>query len=122
MTRRWGLVLGCGGFLGAAWMPGALAAIQGRHGWDPRDAALMIGTSAGSVMSALLRSGQAVDELYAAHAEETATAWATDLPVAGPLPVCRTLPTTSTARRTGRGSPPSAGDRCRYCSRPGELR
>jgi NTE family protein len=67
-------------------MLGALAALQEKHDWDPRDAALMVGTSAGSVMSALLRSGQAVDELYTAHAEETATARATDLPDAGPLP------------------------------------
>lgn len=92
MTRRRGLILGGGGFLGAAWMVGALAAIEEQHGWDPRDAAVMVGTSAGSVLAALLRSGQPVGELYAAHAEESATALATDLPDAGPLPDLPGLP------------------------------
>jgi NTE family protein len=73
-------------------MLGALAAIEEQHSWDPRDAALMVGTSAGSVLAAMLRSGQAVDELYAAHARETATAQATDLPDAGPLPGLPKLP------------------------------
>ena len=50
--RRWGLVLGGGGVLGAAWMVGALGALQRVQGLDPRDADLVVGTSAGSVMPA----------------------------------------------------------------------
>jgi NTE family protein len=52
-TRR-AVVLGGGGVLGAAWMIGALAAVQDAYGWDPRDADVLVGTSAGSVLAALL--------------------------------------------------------------------
>jgi NTE family protein len=62
-TRAWGLVLGGGGVLGGAWMVGALAALAETHGLDPRDADLIIGTSAGSVTAALLGAGVSVDEL-----------------------------------------------------------
>ncbi len=62
MTRR-GLVLGAGGVLGAAWTVGALDAVQEHLGWDPRDADVIIGTSAGSVMTASLACGISVDQL-----------------------------------------------------------
>ena len=62
MTRR-GLVLGAGGVLGAAWTTGALDALQRGGGWDPREAEVLIGTSAGSVLAASLGCGVAVDEL-----------------------------------------------------------
>lgn len=57
-----GLVLGAGGVLGAAWTIGALAALQD-SGWDPREAQVLIGTSAGSVMAAALGCGVGVDAL-----------------------------------------------------------
>lgn len=60
---RRGLVLGGGGVLGAAWMIGALAALQDAFGWDPRDAEVIVGTSAGSVLAAMLGSGIAVESL-----------------------------------------------------------
>jgi NTE family protein len=63
MNGRWGLVLGGGGVLGGAWMVGALTAFQQVHGLDPRDAELIVGTSAGSVTAALLGAGVSVDEL-----------------------------------------------------------
>jgi NTE family protein len=66
-TRPRGLVLGAGGFLGAAWSLGALAAVQDATGWDVTRADLMVGTSAGSVLAAQLRAGHQVDELTAAH-------------------------------------------------------
>lgn len=59
----WGLVLGGGGVLGAAWMVGALAALERVHRLDPRDADVIVGTSAGSVMAALLGAGVSVTEL-----------------------------------------------------------
>ena len=62
MTRT-GLVLGAGGVLGAAWTIGALAALQEERGFDPRDAEVLIGTSAGSVLSAFLGCGVGVDVL-----------------------------------------------------------
>jgi NTE family protein len=64
MSRRRGLVLGAGGLLGAAWTLGALAAVQDSLGWDAREADLMVGTSAGSVLTGLLRAGVSVSELY----------------------------------------------------------
>lgn len=62
---RRGLVLGGGGVLGAAWMVGALAALRDVHGIDPRDCDIIVGTSAGSVLAALLGAGVSVDQLVA---------------------------------------------------------
>ena len=53
---RRGLVLGAGGVLGAAWTIGALTAVQDELGWDPREAEVLIGTSAGSVLALLPNS------------------------------------------------------------------
>lgn len=52
-----GIVLGGGGMLGAAWMVGALCALEEVHGFDPRKADVIVGTSAGSVLAALLGAG-----------------------------------------------------------------
>jgi NTE family protein len=60
---RRGLVLGGGGILGAAWMVGALKALEEIHGFDPRAADYIVGTSAGSVLSSLLGAGVSVDQL-----------------------------------------------------------
>ena len=62
MTTR-GLVLGAGGVLGAAWTIGALAAVEEEYGWDPREADVIIGTSAGSVLASMLGSGIGVEQL-----------------------------------------------------------
>ncbi|MDQ1747543.1 MAG: hypothetical protein QOD07_1806 [Frankiaceae bacterium] len=62
-SLRRGLVLGGGGVLGASWMIGALAALEDTCGWDPREAEVLVGTSAGSVLSGLLGCGVAVDTL-----------------------------------------------------------
>ena len=58
---RRGLVLGAGGVLGFAWMVGALAALEAEEGFDARDADVCIGTSAGSILAALLGSGVSVE-------------------------------------------------------------
>ncbi len=60
---RRGLVLGAGGVLGAAWTIGALAAIRDQLGWDPASADVLVGTSAGSVIAAMLASGLSVETL-----------------------------------------------------------
>jgi NTE family protein len=60
---RRGLVLGGGGVLGAAWMIGALSALSDSLDWDPREAEVIVGTSAGSVLAALLGSGLSVEQL-----------------------------------------------------------
>jgi hypothetical protein len=62
---RTGLVLGAGGVLGAAWMTGALAALQQRLPWPAGEFDVIVGTSAGSVLAAALRCGLTVDEIVA---------------------------------------------------------
>lgn len=59
---RWGLVLGGGGVLGAAWLVGALEALEAARGIDARKAEVILGTSAGSVVGALLAAGVSVAE------------------------------------------------------------
>ena len=61
---RRGLVLGGGGTLGAAWMIGALCALEESRGVDVRDSHLIVGTSAGSILAALLGAGAAAEELW----------------------------------------------------------
>lgn len=57
-----GLVLGGGGLAGFAYHTGTLAALQRLTGWDPRTAEIMVGTSAGSGIAALLRGGVSASE------------------------------------------------------------
>src|SRR3954470_14330994 len=52
-----GLVLGAGGVMGGAWLTGGLHALATETGWDPASADYVVGTSAGSMMGALLASG-----------------------------------------------------------------
>jgi NTE family protein len=54
---RVGLVLGAGGVRGIAFTAGALAVLEHDHGWDARTADIVVGTSAGAVVGALLRAG-----------------------------------------------------------------
>jgi NTE family protein len=62
---RIGLVLGAGGAVGHAFHAGVLAAVAESSGWDPRDAEVIVGTSAGSVVGALLRAGASAPDLAA---------------------------------------------------------
>lgn len=66
---RIGLVLGGGGASGLAFHAGVLWALHHDLGWDPRTADIIVGTSAGSIVGALLRSDVAPEDL---------AAWATD--------------------------------------------
>lgn len=54
---RVGLVLGAGGVVGAAWLIGALQALEDETGWSPGTAERIVGTSAGSVIGALTAGG-----------------------------------------------------------------
>jgi NTE family protein len=85
--RRTALVLGAGGVLGAAWMTGALPAVQERLGQPAADVDLIVGTSAGSVLAAGLRCGLSIDEMIAHQrgAPVGTLADAADL-TRGPLP------------------------------------
>ena len=54
---RVGLVLGAGGVQGGAWLTGGLEGLASETGWDPASAELIVGTSAGSMLAALLAAG-----------------------------------------------------------------
>jgi len=62
---RVGLVLGAGGVVGAAWMTGALQAVQERLGRPLGEVDLIVGTSAGSVLAAALRCGVSIEQMVA---------------------------------------------------------
>lgn len=49
--------------LGAAWAVGALQAIEEVHGIDPREFDVIVGTSAGSVLGALVGAGVSIEAL-----------------------------------------------------------
>ncbi len=72
MTRI-GLVLGAGGVTGEAFHRGVLAALTDVSGFDPRSAAIVVGTSAGSIVGASLRcaDGVAADRALPAPPDET---------------------------------------------------
>lgn len=63
---RVGVVLGAGGVLGHAFHAGVLAAIAEVTGFDAKDADRLVGTSAGSVVAALLAGGMPAADLAAA--------------------------------------------------------
>jgi NTE family protein len=54
---RTAVVLGAGGVVGHAFHVGVLSALADEFGWDARQAELIVGTSAGSVVGASLRAG-----------------------------------------------------------------
>jgi len=60
---RIGLVLGAGGSVGCAYHAGVLYSLLHHTGWDAREAESIVGTSAGSLVGALLRSGVDPEEL-----------------------------------------------------------
>lgn len=55
-VSRVGLVLGGGGITGAAYEMAALMAIELATGWNPNDAEVIVGTSSGAFVSALVRN------------------------------------------------------------------
>jgi NTE family protein len=63
VTAARALVLGGGGVAGIAWEIGLLAGLA-EHGVDVRDADLVIGTSAGSIVGTFLRGDTPLAELY----------------------------------------------------------
>lgn len=62
---RVGLVLGAGGPVGHAFHAGVLRALEHAIGWDARTVDLVVGTSAGAQVGALLRAGLHGDDLAA---------------------------------------------------------
>lgn len=67
---RVGLVLGGGGITGASYHLAALLAINMATGWDPNEAEVIVGTSAGSFVASTVRAGAlSVDSIV--RADET---------------------------------------------------
>jgi len=52
-----GLVLGGGGITGAAYHFGALLALRMATGWEPNEASVIVGTSSGAFVGAMVRGG-----------------------------------------------------------------
>ena len=67
MSGSRALVLGGGGVAGIAWEIGLLAGLA-EHGVDVRNADLVVGTSAGSIVGTLLGGGASLPDLYARQA------------------------------------------------------
>jgi len=87
VAERRALVIGCGGVLGGAWSIATLAALQRQLRWDPREAQVLIGTSSGAVLAALLGAGVAVERLQASQRGEAPDCvWNHDRDTGGVLP------------------------------------
>ncbi|MFZ0626638.1 MAG: patatin-like phospholipase family protein [Acidimicrobiia bacterium] len=72
---RVGLVLGGGGITGAAYEMAALMTIRLATGWDPDDAEVVVGTSGGSFVTALVRNqALTLDSLVLAEDDRDAVA------------------------------------------------
>jgi NTE family protein len=64
------LVFGGGGVLGGTWAVGALSTWQDTTGLDPAEVDIIVGTSAGSVLAALVASGVSIGELITHYRDE----------------------------------------------------
>ncbi|MBB1031670.1 patatin, partial [Dietzia sp. SLG310A2-38A2] len=60
---RTALVLGCGGTIGGAWAIAAMHALAEQTGFDPREADVLLGTSAGAELVTMVGGGVGIDEL-----------------------------------------------------------
>lgn len=84
---RRALVLGCGGVAGAAWSIATLHALQAELDWDPRQADIFVGTSAGAVLATLLACGISVEALLACQqGKNNHSLWNHDQDTGGALP------------------------------------
>lgn len=70
MSPRRGIVLGGGGVLGGTWAVGALIALEQAFDFDPREAEIIVGTSAGAVLAALLGAGVSPEQLRQRYNDE----------------------------------------------------
>jgi NTE family protein len=77
---RYALILGGGGTVGVSWTIGALHSFADTLGIDLNDAVVMVGTSAGSVVAALIRTGHPLADAVAEEREPPRSSgggWAT---------------------------------------------
>ncbi|HMJ10253.1 MAG TPA: patatin-like phospholipase family protein [Polyangiaceae bacterium] len=86
-SKKRALVLGCGGVAGAAWQIATLAELERALGWDAREADVLVGTSAGAVLAALLGAGVSVERMVRSQLGELANdCWNHDEDTGGPRP------------------------------------
>jgi NTE family protein len=102
-----GLVLGAGGVAGHAWHAGVLAALHEGLGWDGRDADVVVGTSAGSAVAAILRAGMAPADVFARATGAPLSTEATQLVTAAGIGAPYTAPR-PTPPATARGYAPAS--------------
>lgn len=101
------LVIGCGGTIGGAWAVAALDELTRQTGWDPHDAAVMQGTSAGAEMVTMLSAGHRPADLVEMQAgtshDAVLTAHLADTPPSLPgVPgLRRPMPSTLWTRKGG---------------------
>ena len=109
-----GLVLGGGGIAGFAYIATALSVLQQLTGWDPRNAAVMVGTSAGANVGGLLRGGtpigDSIDEIMTLPTNQRSSERLQELRVREADRAIRLLPTSlkMAAREAARGPKMSA--------------
>ena len=72
MSPRIGLFLGGGGTVGIAWEGGVLAGLADACGFDPTECAVIIGTSAGSVVGAFVAHGNDPHDILSTRGERSA--------------------------------------------------
>jgi len=83
-----GLALGCGGTLGMSWTVATLAELERTWDWDAREAEVIIGTSAGAELAAMLGGGTAIADIHRAQlGDHEAPTWLADHLKAGPGPL-----------------------------------
>lgn len=107
MPRR-GIVLGGGGVLGGTWAIGALCALEQTHGFAATAADVIVGTSAGSVLGALLGCGVSPEQLREHNNEEVVSGgplagyhWDPLEATGGPRPALPRLPAPGSLRLIG---------------------
>jgi NTE family protein len=121
---RIGLVLGAGGVTGGAFHAGVLSALVDATSWDARDAALIVGTSAGSAAGATLRAGLSPRDMAARARGEQLSAEGVALLQKLRLPIAPVAPPTGARLRFGRPAAPEAlvaAMRRPWSVRPGSL-
>lgn len=105
MSTATAVVIGCGGTLGGAWSIAALHALAERVGWDPREAAILQGTSAGAEIATMLGAGFGIEELVDMHlgrpVDDRLARHLADTPPSLPPVPLPTLPRWSTLGRRG---------------------
>jgi NTE family protein len=85
--KKTALVLGCGGVAGAAWSIAMLDEIERTLGFDARRADVLVGTSAGAVLAALLGADVPVSMLVASQrGEASAACWDHERDTGGAFP------------------------------------